>query len=391
MCRWVMVRNAAVVTVLLVAGVVLAAPDPSVRWRLRMDQAAGALGRLLPLAAAPHALEDETNRKQALADVETLSGLTHQMSKDQGPVKNDPSVDLLAASLGTDLQDAALALRAGRAQYARALILQLGTTCVACHSRTDQGAAFPTMQLSVKERRMSPYARAVMLAATRHVDQALQELRTLITDPNAPIQNGLEWDRAVGMALSLEVRVKQDPQRVMALANLVASHTGAPLFVRQSALAWRMSAQTWKGEAAEPARPTEAQMYTRALSQLEGALLARRTLGARGVAVDLLRASERLHRQLTLWPRGAHAADALHLLGVAYQDLEDLDTQMIYPLYFEACVHRAPHTAKAYLCFERYQEAMYRAYSGSGGYHPPVDVLQKLEALQKEAAEAKAR
>ncbi len=61
----------------------------------------------------------------------------------------------------------------------------------------------------------------------------------------------------------------------------------------------------------------------------------------------------------------------------------NLELLKLHPLYFEACVRRDPHSTTARSCFQRYEEAVYAGFTGSGGTNIPADITVKLAGLRK--------
>jgi mono/diheme cytochrome c family protein len=364
-----------------------AAPDAAakaVAWRLRMDKLGAALSALMPDLVSTPRFADPKNRKRILQNVRTLKELTHGMPGDASGVTKDPSVAMLTQVFRDDLDEAEWAIKDGHAEYAQSLLFNVANTCINCHTRNDQGVQFPTMELAPQEKQLSPFELATLHAATRRYAQAMAEYLVVVEDPKAPLERGLDWDRAVQASLTLAVRTMNSPEQALAVVERVVAHPAAPLFLKQNALAWRENITRWKEEGATPG-DDEAQ-FQKANRLLEEALLGSRYRSARGNAVLYLRASRLLHDLLGKNPDGPKAQDQLLLLGVAYEGLAELELYALHPMMFEACIRKKPHAPTALMCFERYEAAMYQQFTGSGGYNLPGDVRARLAELQKLAA-----
>jgi hypothetical protein len=101
-----------------------------------------------------------------------------------------------------------------------------------------------------------------------------------------------------------------------------------------------------------------------------------------------LRASSVLHDQLSHFPQGPKSAEAFFLLGICYEILRDFDLWTLGDTYFEACIHRAPHTELAESCYRKLEESTLAGYTGSAGTQVPLDVEKKLTRLREEARAA---
>ena len=76
-------------------------------------------------------------------------------------------------------------------------------------------------------------------------------------------------------------------------------------------------------------------------------------------------------------------AEALYLLGMAYQVLEDPMLWDIDTIYYESCVREKPHSDLAKKCYRRYSDKIYFGYTGSGGTYIPESELKKLVEMRK--------
>ena len=98
-----------------------------------------------------------------------------------------------------------------------------------------------------------------------------------------------------------------------------------------------------------------------------------------------LRASAVLHEQLGRFPQGPKSAEAFFLLGVCYEILRDFDLWTLGDTYFEACIHRSPHTPLSESCYRKLEESILAGYTGSAGTRVPVEIEGKLQRLRLEA------
>lgn len=351
-------------------------------WRLRMEKVSATMSALMPDLVSDARFSDAKARARLVGQVRSLRELAHDMSRDTSPATRDPSVGMMTTVLRDQLADAEDALKAGHAPYARAVLYGVVNTCIGCHARTDVGARFGTMTLSPAEAKLSAFD-ATLHAATRRYDDAFREYSEVLADPMGPVQRGLEWDRSLQAALTLAVRALDDPKRARDVADAVVAHPAAPLFLKQTALAWRASIDAWSVEPKPVAALTDDELFTKANALLDEALMGARRHPRRSQAVQYLRASRLLHDVLGRSPGTPRAQEALHLLGLAYEGLAELELFELHPMMFEACIRRQPHTPTAALCLERYESALYLQFSGSGGYDLPADMKAHLSELRK--------
>jgi len=68
--------------------------------------------------------------------------------------------------------------------------------------------------------------------------------------------------------------------------------------------------------------------------------------------------------------------------------IRDFDLWTLGDTYFEACIHRAPHTELAESCYRKLEESTLAGYTGSAGTQVPLDVEKKLTRLREEARAA---
>jgi cytochrome c553 len=368
-----------------VAGMTFAATGDQelATWRIRMEKVSATMSSLMPDLVSAKRFGNPKNRNRLLGQIRTLREAAHDMSTDKSTATRDPSVGMMTSMLRQELVEAEWALRDGHAQYAQAVLFNVVNTCVGCHSRTDVGAQFGPMKLTPEETQLSVFERASLHAATRRYDDAFKEYADVISDVKAPVERGLDWDRSVQAALTLSVRAMDNPQRARQVADLVVANPTAPLFLKQTAMAWRESIDAWVAQPVPATPPSDDELQAQANTLLEKALVGSRYHSKRGNAVLYLRASRLLHDLLGRSPDSPRAQEALYLLGIAYEGLNELELFTLHPMMFEACIRKEPHTPTAALCLERYEASVYTQFSGSGGFNLPPEVKKHLTELQK--------
>ena len=220
------------------------------------------------------------------------------------------------------------------------------------------------------------------VGALKKWNERMQELGGVLNELLPEIRRS-----GVKQALNLTVRVKEDPDRASAVLDH-ASSIIPPLFFLQDMNHWRSSILAWKKEKGKTPN-TEATLHRKAKKLIDEARTVQIFPVDRSADILYLRATALLHAQLRQAPRGPLAAEALFLLGKAYEVLGDLQSKHWHELFYETCIRQRPHSPLSRSCYEAYEGSLYFGYSGSGGLSLPADVQQMLAELRGLAAKAK--
>jgi hypothetical protein len=235
---------------------------------------------------------------------------------------------------------------------------------------------------------LAPDVRADIYAATRRFDDARAAYRSVVHDEAFAETEPWRWERSVRRALALEVRVHDDAAAASSIAAQVLVTPSAEA-LWPAADAWQRDLLAWRREQADDGSGAADRVddFDRAARLMNQALRAQRRRGDASAEVLLLRASAALHRFLS--SSAAHPpaqrAQALAWLGVAYEQLTELDVWGLFFLFDAACIEALPHTPLARSCFARYERATLELFSGTGGTALPPATKQQLEALRRKA------
>ncbi len=355
------------------------------KWNERMQELAGVINELLPELSRNTTADADALAKNA----KKLSELVHVLGVNPGgksmlPPDADPTLVLVQNLFERETKRAYRAIKNGHVEYGKGILRASTGYCIACHSRNASGPDFPTITLSPNAESLSRFERAQLLAATRQFDGAIDLLAGLAKDEGYAKERPLEWNRAVKQAMTLAVRVKEDPDR--ALAILEESGKVNPIqFVRQDAESWKRSLNEWKKEKGKPAN-TEAALHRKAKQLMDQAKTIQAFPVDRSADVLYLRATALLHEQLRVAPKGKLAPEALFLLGKSYEVLGDLQSEPWHELFYESCITQRPHSPLARSCYDAYESSIHFGYSGSGGFSVPEDVQAMLNELRTLAA-----
>jgi len=357
------------------------------QWNQKMQEMAATFTDILPATVGSGKLSPAQIR-QLEKGTKKLMGLAHTINLPAGvagkptPPESDPTLGFVSGLFERDIKHAYSSLKAGHVDYARAVLRNATTYCIACHSRHDRGPEFPTIEMPKGSEALSPMERAELLAATRQFDKALDEFAEIAGNEKIASTRPVEWGKAVRHALTLAIRVKQDPDRALQILKKVSSLPNQPSYFKENTVAWTKSVEEWKVE--KNKTPTTEEGLFLETVRLSEAAKQRQTFPLDHSADILyLRASLTAHELLTQFPSGKRAGEGLFLAGNAYDLLQDRLVSPLPDMYYEACVRKSPHSEIAWRCYKRIEQNAFFGWTGSGGSSLPKEIVEKLRELQK--------
>ena len=388
--RWPQ-RTVAWVLVALVLGgvfgsesVVFAAAHngPAAAWPVKMQALYRSLADLLTDVTSDRRFNDPARRATIQKNVDELARLSHDVARTMAPAADpDPTVQIISALMGSEVKRASKELRRGNRSYARSILRNVPSYCIACHTRNATGPQFSQLSIEPAKGALSALERSEFYAATRQFDRAQGELNRLIQSPTGPESSTWDWERAVRQALVLAVRVKKSPEQAMTVVNAVLGAAHAPAFLKEDAKGWLSSIKDWQNESSRKFTD-EAGYYAEAVRLLAKARELQKYPMDRTADIVYLRASAAVHDLMQFAPNGVHAGDALLLAGLTYEVLAPLRVEDLHTIYYEACVRRSPHTELSENCFRRFESSAVLGYTGSAGVEVPEDLRAKLRELR---------
>ena len=383
-----MIRKTALVLAVVLT-FVSATPALASPWTRNMQGLFQDLQELLVLTLDDARFSDPKNSARIEETASTLKDRAHDVGRmrEKAP-DGDPSLGIFAAYLQDESGRAYEAWKSGHKEYARSLFRGMAATCVACHSRTAAGSKLKWDFSTGFARGLSNLQQAELLAAGRSFDAALVEFEKIVADPELAKTRPTDWNRALRFALAISIRTQRDPAKALAIVEKASKMSGVPQTSKASMRDWTRSLKAWRAEKAtgkiEPS--TEAQLNREAHRLMDLARATQRHPMDRAADVLYLRASSTLHQQLQVAPEGEKSGEALQLLGLSYGVLRDFDLWDLNEVYYEACIHRAPHSETAEGCYRHLEESVVAGYTGSAGTDVPGGAKKKLETLRKLAA-----
>ncbi|HSE43668.1 MAG TPA: hypothetical protein VLH08_23100 [Acidobacteriota bacterium] len=351
-------------------------------WKNKMEELRTVLTKLLPIVVSDNEFNSPNNFQNIERYSKQLAELAHKMPKGELPADTDPSLGLISMLFKDEIVMANLHLRNGNRQYARRILLNVPKYCIACHTRSTVPIDLTPVQQSVPASLKSSFERAQYFETTWQFDRALEEFEKIVKDPMVEKTSPLEWQKAANLGIATAVRVQNDPDRALVFVNTILSSSSAPQFLKNDAQEWRASLLEWQKEPAKVFEDKN-QLLNEAQRLVDLAKAKQKYPTDRNANILYLRATSVLHDFLRKSPENSNAAEALLLLGVCYEILQDLELWSLHELYFEACIRVYPHSPIAETCYKRYEQSLFVGYSGSGGVALPAELMTHLNDLRK--------
>lgn len=352
------------------------------QWSKKMQELYKILAEITTDTSSDRRFNAPENKIRIERNTKKLADRAHDLSKTGAFPDSDPTVKILADLFQDETKRAYWALKSGHRPYARTILNQVSSYCIACHTRNDSGPSFSSLPLEPIAKNLLPIEQGRFFAATRQYDRALNLFQKIVNDPALSISRPIEWEQAVRYGLAISVRVKKDPNQALALVERVISAKKAPFFLRQDALKWKESLLKWKEELPRRAL-TEEGLFSEAKQLIVQARALQDFPMDHASDVLYLRATAVIHELLQKAPDGRHAQEALLMAGLCYEALRPLRLEDIHEIYYEACIRKTPHTPTAANCYQRYEQSTYEGYTGSEGTYLPEDLKLKLKKLEK--------
>lgn len=355
-------------------------------WQEKMREISIAMGEVIPfLYPTP-----DKDIKGLTDKVGKLHDLTQELDvKTDHMIQTrdfDPALIYLSYAFKEDIDRAYRSLRDGHTDYARYVLRDSTSYCIGCHTRMASGAQFPLLKSFAEPLKHAPWiARMEFLAASRQFDAAFAEIMGELKKPSGGPLSSLDLERGVRMALSIAIRVKQQPALALKLVRAVTRSKQSNPSMKLGAKDWERDILAWQKEKTKT-YSTPDEMLKEAKRFIDRAEKSR--AGGHD-EVNYLRATAVLHDLLRKFSDSREAGEALYLIGVSYRTLQELGFWNIQEKYFRACILAVPHTELAEKCYKELEESIIFGYSGSSGTHVPPELQFHLKQLKNKAQKSK--
>ncbi len=337
------------------------------------------LMNLQPFVFSLERFKDPKNKGIIEKDLKVMSTLKHAFPKKMKD--EEPGAAAIAGMFADYLNDVQKRFKNGDYDYARHRIKTVTGFCFGCHSRVGTSKNFEDMQRRIENLGLPAFEKAEFFAATRQFDKALKIYGDFLETSPKSTMDAIQFTRALRHALNVTVRVKGSVEETSKLMDPISKRKDLPEFVQRFVTAWGKDIVAWKEEKVETL--TGESLVEKARKLIERAQSLHSFPADENGDISYLRASNYLHEALDSAPKAKYRGEALYLLGLAYDALQDPMLWDLDRLYFESCVREFPKTDIAKQCFNRYANKVYIGYTGSGGTFIPEDEAKKLEELKK--------
>jgi hypothetical protein len=371
---------AALILISLTAG---AGTKETGEWRSKMNSLSQALAETVPFlypdpSQDPKKLNEKVKRLHEIT--KTLDGsLSHGMKAPD----DDPALPFIASQLRQDFERAYQSVQDGHSEYAKGIVRNSVAYCIACHTRAPGGNQFPLIKaMQPALARASWVEKVEYEAASRQFDAVLSDVKEQLTKKDSAV-NAMDLERAARVALAIAIRVKNDPAAAAGLAKALEASPASTYAMKEAGKSWAKDIQEWKSEAAAD-YSSDGALMAGARGLIEKAQKAEGPIGGHS-EVRYLRASLLMHELLKKYPRSKSSAEAMYIIGLSYDALRELGLWSLHEMYYLACIDKAPASAQAQACFNRYDQSVTLGFSGSGGTHIPPEVRKHLAQVRAKA------
>lgn len=336
---------------------------------------------LQEIAASPESFRGGKNYGEIVKLIDRLAGIAHVVP--QVTDSSRPGLSAIAAIYEEYLNDLKSGLKSGNPIYLRNRIRTAAGFCFECHTSTSTDQSFADPEKRADALKLTPFQKAEFLASTRQFDKALDLYDNLLKGPAAPESQSTELAHGVRNALTLAVRVKEDPKRASDILDRVESREDLSGFFRNQVKAWRKDVSEWKKEKPLSADAPAGSWLEKAQRLADRGRILQAYPADHAGDVSYLRSISFAQQALAHAPNDAQKAQAFYLLGSAYSVLGNPLLWNLGGYYFEACVKAAPHTQVSQMCFDRWLEDATFNYTGSRGTDLPSELPSKADELRK--------
>lgn len=353
-------------------------------WSQNMQGLAGEVKDLLPYLYDRAAFEAPENRERVQNFLNNFAQGAHKIDTEmaKGLAGDDPMVSYSLENLSGDLQRASASYGRGQFEYARYVTKSSLNHCFRCHSVTQAGASAAWDLETVQDLKLAPLEKADLLVATRKYDKALAFLEQLLNSNQFLKERPFDYESALRHYLALMIRVQNNPARALEEMKRISKNPETPHYISEQLGGWIQSLERWSKEKASPKKSAKGVLRL-ATERFQQARRIQRFEKDHAGDVEFLRVTSILHEGLRHLKSEEDQAQALFLLGNAYEVLDELGSWNLHETYYEMCVRRAPRAAVARKCINRLEASIFMGYSGSAGTNIPMEERERVESLKR--------
>ncbi|NJL25935.1 MAG: hypothetical protein HC902_12720 [Calothrix sp. SM1_5_4] len=191
-----------------------------------------------------------------------------------------------------------------------------------------------------------------------------------------------DYESLLRRYMALIIRVEGTPQRALRELDKILDRGLAPQYLQQQAEGWKQSLAGWAREKRREIR-TAKELFAEVNRRFAKAGALQRYEKDHTGDVEYLRATALLHEGMKILKTPAEEAQALYMLGRAYEVLDELGSWNLHESYYEACFVKEPKSQTGKSCFNRLEASLYMGYSGSAGTNLPAEEKERLQRLKQ--------
>lgn len=355
---------------------------PSPQWENRMQELSKTLGILLPYVMSRDDFNNEKNIPTIEKNTKKMMELANTITnKSADSAEADPAIKSLAKNFEIDMAKAYDGLQTGHREYSRQVLAMATNHCIACHSRSQMGPKFETLNASIDYSSLSPFVRAEVYASTRQFTQAIDEYNKIMHVRENLVEVPFEVERALKKTLALQVRVFNEPKKAIVLVNDFLAQADLPHFLKREATIWRDDLMAWQKEG--KVKRMDKKEYKKNIEKLIlSAQLKRSSMERDEPFINYLRATALGHEYLNKFKPDPAYSEVLLNMGICYESLQDLGYWTLNEDYYKQCIRETPHTDIALRCYNRLEQSIYLGYTGSAGTRLPPDIRTELKSFK---------
>lgn len=338
-----------------------------------------ALVHLERLAAQKEGLESKAGRQKAKGYLEQLMLISHTLP-DAVTLDKKPGLKAVSQIFTDYLNGLKLGIEDGDANYLRNRIQTLTNLCFSCHASMLDSKKQGAYANLAGDLPANPLQRGNFYVAIRQFDKGLNAYRDMIAQTPLRESDVYQWTQALKNALSVSVRVHQDPELTLNLLNLASKQNEISTFMKKNLAQWKKDATEWKLESQVKGSP--AVMLNKATNLIDRGQSNQVFSSGHVSDIVYLRAINYVHQALSYPLKPGEEAGAYYLLGVANGALEDPFLWELDQYYFKACIQKYPHTSLSQKCYDHLASGVYFGFTGSAGTYIPDDSQKELEMLR---------
>jgi hypothetical protein len=351
-------------------------------WSNSMQKMAHDVRELIPYLYDRTAFHEPKNHDKIGVSLKNFSEHVHKITPKMGEqlLGEDPLVSFSLESLEGDLRRSYQAFELNQLEYSRTVAKGSLNHCFRCHSVSQSGSTVQWNLEGLSQLNLDPTEKIDLLVATRKYPEAIALMEGQLSDEELLSNHPFDFDAILRRYLALTIRVQNDPARALTEMNRVAAHSGLPHYIQEQVQGWRVSLKSWIREKKKPSKKIS--KLEQAQREIDRARDLQQYPQDHAGDVEYLRATVSLHESLKKHLKPNDEAEALYLLGRAYEVLDELGSWNLHEAYFESCVRKAPKSDWAKLCYSRFEASVLQGYSGSSGTHIPAYEKDKLKTLK---------